>query len=59
MKIDAAILPHIHELAGIGYETAKFIAMMGAHVILACRNEGKAKDVRISYCHLSISIDQP
>lgn len=28
---------------GIGYETAKFIAMMGAHVVLACRSEEKAR----------------
>ncbi|CAG2247466.1 WWOX [Mytilus edulis] len=29
---------------GVGYETAKFIAMMGAHVVLACRSEEKARD---------------
>jgi len=32
-------------LSGIGYETAKFIAMMGANVIIACRSEEKAKQV--------------
>ncbi|XP_052087770.1 WW domain-containing oxidoreductase-like [Mytilus californianus] len=30
--------------SGVGYETAKFIAMMGAHVVLACRSEEKARD---------------
>ncbi|XP_060082480.1 retinol dehydrogenase 12-like [Ylistrum balloti] len=29
---------------GIGYETAKWIAMMGATVILACRSEERAKE---------------
>jgi NAD(P)-dependent dehydrogenase (short-subunit alcohol dehydrogenase family) len=33
-------------ISGIGYETAKFIAMMGAKVVLACRDEYKANDVR-------------
>ncbi|XP_021355419.1 WW domain-containing oxidoreductase-like [Mizuhopecten yessoensis] len=28
---------------GIGYHTAKWIAMMGACVIIACRSEGKAR----------------
>lgn len=32
---------------GIGYETAKYIAMMGAKVVLACRSEQKANEVRI------------
>lgn len=31
--------------AGIGYETAKYIAMMGAKVILACRDQQKANEV--------------
>lgn len=31
--------------SGIGYETAKQIATMGSHVIIACRNEVKAKAV--------------
>lgn len=30
--------------SGIGYETAKYIAMMGAKVILACRNQQKANE---------------
>lgn len=29
---------------GIGYETAKFIAMMGCHVIIACRSEERARN---------------
>ena len=32
--------------SGIGYETTKALAMMGAHVIMACRLEEKA--VRVS-----------
>lgn len=31
---------------GIGYETARAIALMRAHVIIACRSEDKATDVR-------------
>ena len=30
---------------GIGYETAKGLALLGAHVILACRNEERARGV--------------
>lgn len=30
---------------GIGYETAKAIARMGARVIIACRSEERAKEV--------------
>ena len=30
---------------GIGYETAKAIAQMGARVIIACRSEERAKEV--------------
>lgn len=30
--------------SGIGYETAKYIAMMGAKVILACRDQQKANE---------------
>ncbi|XP_078329026.1 WW domain-containing oxidoreductase-like [Crassostrea virginica] len=30
--------------SGIGYETAKYIAMMGAKVVLACRSEQKANE---------------
>ncbi len=33
--------------AGIGYETAKTIALMGARVIIACRTEEKAIEVSI------------
>ena len=32
---------------GIGYETAKGLAVLGAHVIIACRNEERARNVSI------------
>ncbi len=35
--------------AGIGYETVKQLAVMGAHTIMACRSEEKAKAV-CSFC---------
>ena len=31
--------------AGIGYETAKALAIMGAHTIIACRSEEKGQQV--------------
>ena len=31
--------------AGIGYETAKSLALMGAHTIIACRSEERATAV--------------
>ncbi len=34
-------------LLGIGYETAKYIAFMGAQVVIACRSENRAKAVSI------------
>ena len=30
---------------GIGYETSKALAIMGAHVIIACRSEQRATEV--------------
>ena len=30
---------------GIGYETCKALAVMGAHTIMACRSEERATDV--------------
>ena len=36
-------------IAGIGYETAKWIAMLGAHVIIACRSKERALQASISY----------
>ena len=33
---------------GIGYETAKGLALLGAHVIIACRNEERARGVSSS-----------
>ena len=32
--------------SGLGYETAKNLARMGAHTILACRNEERTKEVK-------------
>lgn len=32
---------------GIGYETAKWIAMLGAKVIIACRSEMRALEVKL------------
>ena len=31
---------------GIGYETAKALAVMGAHTIIACRSSERATEVR-------------
>ena len=31
---------------GVGYETAKTLALMGAHTIIACRSEEKATAVK-------------
>ena len=36
--------------AGIGYETAKALAVMGAHTIIASRSEERATAVRIYLC---------
>ena len=33
---------------GIGYETAKALAIMGAHTIIACRSEERGKQVQKS-----------
>ena len=32
---------------GIGYETAKGLAVLGAHVVIACRSEERARNVSI------------
>ena len=32
-------------LAGIGYEVSKYLALLGARVVLACENETRAKAV--------------
>lgn len=40
---------------GIGYETAKSLAILGAHVIIACRSEERAVAVRTHtyyYCRI-------
>ena len=34
--------------SGIGYETAKGLALLGAHVIIACKNEEKSKEVSLA-----------
>ena len=34
---------------GIGYETAKGLAVLGAHVIIACRSEERARNVGITH----------
>ena len=33
--------------AGIGYETAKALAIMGAHTIIACRSEERGQQVSL------------
>ena len=33
--------------SGIGYETAKGLATMGAHTIIACRSRERAEEVRM------------
>lgn len=35
--------------AGIGYETAKALAAMGAHTIIACRSRDRAEQVQDKY----------
>ena len=49
---------------GIGYETAKAIARMGARVIIACRSEERAKEVPtlptlFHYYIVKISVTSP
>ena len=39
---------------GIGYETAKALADMGADTILACRNQEKTTQVRSAEAYLSL-----
>ena len=34
---------------GIGYETAKGLAVLGAHVVIACRSEERARNVSGSH----------
>ena len=34
--------------SGIGYETAKGLAAMGAHTIIACRSRERAEEVNLS-----------
>ena len=37
--------------AGIGYETVKALAILGAHTIIACRSEEKGQQVDCVYRH--------
>ena len=37
--------------SGIGYETAKALAILGAHTIIACRSEEKGQQVDCVYRH--------
>ena len=34
---------------GIGYETAKALAVMGAHTIFACRSQQRTEEVSVLY----------
>ena len=36
---------------GIGYETAKALAVMGAHTIFACRSQQRTEEVSVLYIH--------
>ena len=36
---------------GIGYETAKALAVMGAHTIFACRSQQRTEEVSALYIH--------
>ena len=38
--------------AGIGYETTKALAVMGAHTIIACRSEERAQTVCQCCCYM-------
>ena len=39
--------------SGIGYETAKGLAAMGAHTIIACRSRERAEEVSYMYMQLN------
>jgi len=42
---------------GIGYETGKALAFMGAHTIIACRSEERGKQVtRVTESYSSVKI---
>ena len=41
---------------GIGYETAKGLAVLGAHVVIACRSEERARNVSSSLRARSVSM---
>lgn len=43
---------------GIGRETSRFLAEMGAHVILACRSKARAEEAMRAILHASPQIDE-
>lgn len=46
IKLDGKTVIVTGSNTGIGYETAKAIAFMGAHTIMACRSEERAQQVK-------------
>ena len=40
---------------GIGYETAKGLAVLGAHVVIACRSVEKARNVSVRSCTAAVA----
>ena len=36
---------------GVGYETAKGLARLGAHTFIACRSKERAESVSLSFIH--------
>ena len=44
---------------GIGYETAKGLAVLGAHVVIACRSEERARNVSMPSAVDSIWLAPP
>ena len=43
--------------SGIGYETTKALAMMGAHTIIACRSEERGQQVSLPVLYRCVCID--
>ena len=40
---------HAFDVSGIGFEVAKWLAMMGATVIIGCRSEERATQVHVIF----------